>query len=68
MGEFRIADVESKGGRWRRTLAEAIEAEWQERYKGKDPGPQVFKVEIYVWAENPVREYRAVLEPGDPGS
>ncbi len=66
MGEFRIADVESKGGRWRRTLAEAIEADWQQEHKGS--GRQYFRVEIYVWAENPVREYRVKLIPtDDPG-
>jgi hypothetical protein len=56
-----------KGGRWRSTLEAAIEAEFEHKKNVDAQDDQYFKVDaIYVWGNNPVREYKVDMSGSDP--
>jgi hypothetical protein len=58
----------TQGGAWKQALKDAFDAEFEKK-KNKDRGPsdpQYFKVtDIYVWGNNPIREYKVILQPID---
>jgi hypothetical protein len=52
-------------GNWKQTLQAAIEDAFQNA--DKDPGENVFAVEIQIKGNNPITGYRVVLSPtNDP--
>jgi hypothetical protein len=57
-----------KGLKWKQALKDAFDIEFDGKKKAGG-GDQFFEVEhIYVWGNNPVREYRVILKalPGQP--
>jgi|tagenome__1003787_1003787.scaffolds.fasta_scaffold11813267_1 hypothetical protein len=50
----------SKGDTWRPDFHEAVKAAFEKHKKQNTDEDQYFELRVYVWGNNPVREYKVI--------